>query len=79
MVIDAHVHVWDAGRITYPWLPEVPTLARRYDLADVLPAFDAVGVSGCVLVQAADDEAETELMLATAAGHPDRVLGVVGR
>ena len=78
MVIDAHVHVWDASLLTYPWLPEVPALAHRYTLADVLPSFDAVGVSGCVLVQAADHEGDTELMLATAAAHPDRVLGVVG-
>jgi L-fuconolactonase len=78
VVIDAHVHVWDASRATYPWLSEVPSLARRYCLTDVLPSFDAAGVTGCVLVQAADDEADTELMLATAATHPTRVLGVVG-
>lgn len=77
-MIDAHVHVWDAGLVSYPWLPEVPTLAPRYTLEEVLPAFDAAGVSGCVLVQAADDEADTELMLSTASAHPDRVLGVVG-
>lgn len=78
MVIDAHVHVWDASRVTYPWLSEVPSLAHRYALSDVLPSFDAAEVTGCVLVQAADDEADTELMLATAAEHPTRVLGVVG-
>jgi L-fuconolactonase len=77
-VIDAHVHVWDANLVTYPWLPDVPTLADRYTLADVLPSFDAAEVTGCVLVQAADHEADTELMLATAAEHPSRVLGVVG-
>lgn len=78
MVIDAHVHVWDASRAPYPWLAEVPSLAHRYTLTDVLPSFDAAGVTGCVLVQAADDEADTELMLATATTHPTRVLGVVG-
>lgn len=78
MVIDAHVHVWDANRVTYPWLAEVPSLRHRYTLAEVLPSFDAAGVTGCVLVQAADHEADTELMLATAAEHPTRVLGVVG-
>jgi L-fuconolactonase len=77
-VIDAHVHIWDASLVTYPWLPEVPALEQRYALADVLPSFDAAGVTGCVLVQAADDEADTELMLSTAAAYPDRVLGVVG-
>ena len=77
-MIDAHVHVWDANLVTYPWLPDVPTLAPRYTLADVLPSFDAAEVTGCVLVQAADHEADTELMLATAAEHPSRVLGVVG-
>jgi len=78
VVIDAHVHVWDASRVTYPWLSEVPSLGHRYRLTDVLPSFDGAGVTGCVLVQAADDEADTELMLATAATHPTRVLGVVG-
>jgi L-fuconolactonase len=77
-VIDSHVHVWDASLVSYPWLPEARGLASRYTLSEVLPGFDAAGVTGCVLVQAADDVADTELMLATAAEHPDRVLGVVG-
>jgi L-fuconolactonase len=78
VVIDAHVHVWDANRAPYPWLSEVPSLARRYTLTDVLPWFAAAGISGCVLVQASDHEDDTELMLATAAEHPTRVRGVVG-
>jgi L-fuconolactonase len=78
MVIDAHVHVWDVTRAGYPWLSDVPSLAQRYTLDELLPSFDAAGVTGCVLVQAADNEADTELMLATALAHPAHVLGVVG-
>jgi L-fuconolactonase len=75
-VVDSHVHVWDADRVDYPWLAEVPQLARRYDLGDVGHEQTAAGIRHVVLVQAADSIDDTELMLATAAVNPS-VAGVV--
>jgi L-fuconolactonase len=75
-VVDSHVHVWDADRVDYSWLAEVPQLARRYDLGDVEDQHTAAGVRHVVLVQAADTICDTELMLATAATNPT-VAGIV--
>ena len=61
----------------YPWLVEAPALDRRFDLSDVEPEHDAAGVVAVVLVQAADDVDDTELMLEIAASNR-RVAGVVG-
>jgi L-fuconolactonase len=75
-VVDSHVHVWDANRVDYPWLADVPQLARCYDLSDVEHEQAAAGVRQAVLVQAADSVDDTELMLATAAANPT-VAGIV--
>lgn len=75
-VVDSHVHVWDAAEADYPWLAEAPALRRAYRLDEVEDEQRAAGVDQVVLVQAADDVADTELMLRTARQHP-RVAGVV--
>jgi L-fuconolactonase len=75
-VVDSHVHVWDANRVDYSWLAEVPQLARRYDFGDVEDEHTAAGIRQAVLVQAADSIGDTELMLATAAANP-AVAGIV--
>ncbi|WP_211229524.1 amidohydrolase family protein [Nakamurella lactea] len=81
-VIDAHVHVWDLGGgpfgVEYPWLrPELSRLYRSYSLADAHPEFEAAGVGGLVLVQAADSLAETRELLRAAAAEslPTKVVG----
>jgi L-fuconolactonase len=77
VIIDAHVHIWDLQRGTYPWLtPEVGELNRTYGFDEVIPELDAVGVDGVVLVQAADDVTDTRRMLGAARRFP-QVLGVV--
>src|SRR5215207_4438130 len=76
-VIDSHVHVWDPARVHYPWLVDAPTLDGRFELSDVEPELDAAGVVSVVLVQAADDFEDTQLMLEVAAAHRS-VAGVVG-
>ncbi|MGD9997137.1 MAG: amidohydrolase [Ilumatobacteraceae bacterium] len=75
-VVDAHVHVWDPGAASYPWLAEVPQLARPFGLDEVEIDHRAAGVRQLVLVQAADGIDDTEHMLATARSHP-QVAGVV--
>ena len=74
MIIDAHQHVWDLGRVAYPWLgPQHGPVFRTVTQDEVLPELRACGVDGVVLVQAADDAADTALMLDTAAAHPSVV------
>ena len=78
MIVDAHHHFWDPRRGDYHWMtPEVPALARPYGPEDLRPELRRCGVSGTILVQAAQTEAETDYLLEIAAGT-DFVLGVVG-
>lgn len=76
-VIDSHVHYWRVSRGDYAWMtPDLP-IHRDFLPPDGAPLFDAAGVDGIVLVQAADTEAETHFMLSLAREDP-RVRGVVG-
>ena len=77
MIVDAHVHIWDLERATYPWLgPGMAPLDRTIDFDEVAPVLRERGIGGAVLVQASDNAADTRVMLDVAAGHP-QVLGVV--
>ncbi|CAL9355038.1 amidohydrolase family protein [Streptomyces sp. enrichment culture] len=76
-VVDAHLHVWDPGRAAYDWLgPAMAPVDRAMRLRDARPLLRAAGVTAAVLVQAADNDADTDHMLATAATNPEAV-GVV--
>lgn len=77
-VIDAHVHVWDLQAATYPWLThDLAPLDRTYTLEQAEPDMATCGVERVVLVQAADDPADTAHMLRVADEHP-LVAGIVG-
>ena len=77
MILDTHVHVWDPARADYPWLgPGMGDLARAIGLDELTPTLHRLGVEGVVLVQASDNAEDTELMLETAARHPE-VVGIV--
>lgn len=77
-VIDAHQHFVVPDRVRYPDLEQaMPQINRRLLPADLEPQLRAAGVDGTVLVQAANDSAETVLMLELASQVP-WVLGVVG-
>lgn len=76
--IDTHLHIWDPARVDYPWLtPELGILYRAYTPDEVAPSLAPARVSACVLVQAADDPADTALMLEAMESHP-WIAGVVG-
>jgi L-fuconolactonase len=77
MIVDAHLHVWDLAQANYPWLtPEIGALYRSVGFDEIAPTLSDRGIGGAVLVQASDETADTDLMLAVAAQH-EQVLGVV--
>lgn len=77
MIIDAHQHVWDLDRASYPWLgPEVPLWNRTFELEELRPQLRRNGVTATVLVQSADNAEDTALMRSVADRHPE-VVGIV--
>jgi L-fuconolactonase len=60
-VVDSHVHFWDPGRLSYPWLANLPALLRPYRPADSVAA--AGDLDAVVFVEAGchPDHAEAEL------------------
>ncbi|MBC6607554.1 amidohydrolase family protein [Hymenobacter sp. BT188] len=76
--IDAHQHFWHFEPARDAWITDEMAQLRR----DFLPPeshslFQRHGFDGCVAVQAAQSEAETDFLLALAAEH-DFIKGVVG-
>ena len=77
-LIDTHLHIWDLERGDYPWLgPESGILYRTYTTEQVDADRREAGVDGAILVQAANNRRDTDLMLESMAAHP-WILGVVG-
>lgn len=71
IVIDAHQHVWDPSRADYEWLGEhLAPINRAFTFDELQPSLQRTGVQATVLVQSADDEADTHLMLSTAKQWP---------
>lgn len=76
-VVDAHQHFWNPEEGSYDWLgPETPAIHRRFGPDDLLPLLAAAGVQRTVLVQSADNRADTDAMFDVAAGTPE-VAGIV--
>ena len=74
IIIDAHQHVWDPSRARYDWLgPELAPIDGTMEFAQLKPSLVRAGVTGTVLVQSADNDEDTELMLEVAAAHPEVV------
>lgn len=78
MFIDAHQHVWDPTVAEYDWLsdPSLRAVDRVVEYGEYVDGLRAAGGAGSILVQAADNDEDTELMFSTASRHPE-VLGVV--
>jgi L-fuconolactonase len=76
--VDAHHHLWDPGRRSYPWMDEsVAAIRRPFGVADLDAAAGPHGFGRTVAVQAVSSAEETEELLTVAAAS-DRVVGVVG-
>ncbi|KQQ05458.1 MULTISPECIES: amidohydrolase family protein [unclassified Rathayibacter] len=77
LVVDAHQHVWDRTKARYDWLgPDLPEIDRSIFFDELRPQLRAAGVDATVLVQSADEAADTDEMLRVAAANPE-IAGVV--
>lgn len=77
-IIDTHIHIWDLENGRYEWLDgDTSILNRTHLLDELLPAMAGTPVASGILVQAANNIGDTELML-TAAGNNESITGVVG-
>jgi L-fuconolactonase len=73
-IIDAHQHVWDPTTARYDWLTQEYAPINRPIAFDALrPSLRRAGVQATVLVQSADNDDDTELMLGTAQSNPEIV------
>ena len=52
-IVDAHVHIYDVERLDYPWLANVPAIARTHTLADLDEERGAVEVDRIVFAEVA--------------------------
>jgi L-fuconolactonase len=83
VIIDAHHHLWKIARGDYFWMdpranPAVAPIARDFLVEDYRALAACNGVSGSVLVQAAQTVSETEWLLEQARASAGLILGVVG-
>lgn len=78
MIIDAHQHIWNIDKVSYPWLkPVYGPIYRSFEADELEPQLKAVGIDKTVLIQAMDSYEDTEYMLETAEKY-DWIAGVVG-
>jgi L-fuconolactonase len=71
VIIDAHVHLWDAAHTPQPWMtPEVAEIARPFGPSDLHPLLERNLVDAVVLVQGASLDSDTDYLLAEAQRQP---------
>jgi L-fuconolactonase len=81
-IIDTHVHLWDVGRLEYPWLKGIPSLNRNHLLEDFRRACGSVAVAKMVFVQCdcVADQAFAEAEWVSGLARQDgRIRGIVAR
>jgi predicted TIM-barrel fold metal-dependent hydrolase len=78
MIVDTHVHVWNAETETTPWRAAWREFAPRASLSvDVLLAeMDAAGVDRAAVIPPEWDLGGNELVFAAAEAHPDRLIAM---
>jgi L-fuconolactonase len=73
-IIDAHQHVWDPARAHYDWLgPALAPIDTAMTFDELKPSLARAGVDATVLVQSADNDEDTALMLDVAAANREIV------
>lgn len=77
-IIDTHIHIWNFNKARYQWLENNTTLLNRhYEIDELELARTEAGVTGGILVQAANNTEDTDYMLEVAAAT-NWLQGVVG-
>jgi L-fucono-1,5-lactonase len=70
MIVDAHVHLWDAAHTPQPWMTaEDGAIARPFGPSDLHPLLDRNGIDAVVLVQGACLDSDTDYLLAEGDEH----------
>jgi L-fuconolactonase len=81
-IVDAHLHVYDPGRLDYPWMREVPLLQGPHLPAEFRAALGGVEVEAAVFVEvdAAPDQKLTEAEFVAGLAREDPLIAgmVVG-
>lgn len=76
--VDTHQHLWVMSERKYDWLvPEYGVIYNDFRPKDVAQDVSSAGITGTVLIQAADTYDDTFYMLSVAAANP-KIVGVVG-
>ena len=77
-IVDTHIHVWDLERAEYAWLKnDISILNKTYSIEQLTPHIYTAGVTDGILVQAANNFEDTDMMLEIA-DRTDWIKGVVG-
>jgi L-fuconolactonase len=77
-IIDTHIHVWDLEKAEYTWLKgDTSILNKAYSIKQLTPQIKEAGVTAGVLIQAANNFEDTDLMMQVAA-ETEWIKGVVG-
>ena len=76
--VDTHQHFWKYNPVKHSWINEEMAVIRKDFMSDDLQSIlNAVGVNGCIAVQADEDEAENDFLLSLTKDN-DFIKGVVG-
>jgi L-fuconolactonase len=79
-IVDTHLHIWDLGRLKYPWLANVPMLNRNHLIEDYRRACGAVQVAKMVFVQCECEPAQSQQeaeWVSEVARQDERIRGIV--
>ena len=77
-IVDTHIHVWDLEQAEYAWLEnDTSILNKTYSIEQLTPCISKAKVTEGILVQAANNVEDTDMMLNIAA-KTDWIKGVVG-
>lgn len=79
-IVDTHLHIWDLGRLRYPWLASVGSLNKSHLIEDYRRACGSVAVAKMVFLQCECDpvqfQAEADWVTEVAKADP-RIRGIV--
>lgn len=79
-IVDAHVHLWDTAKLSYPWLAGVPAINRPFLPADYREATAGLNVEKAVFLQcdpAPGQALDEAAWVASLAGEEPRLKGIV--